>query len=45
MQTHAEKTNYRQTPNYADTIAFAQELAAASPAIEYRSFGHSGQGR
>ena len=45
MQTHAEKTNYRQTPNYADTIAFAQELADASPAIEYRTFGHSGQGR
>ena len=45
MQTHAEKTNYRQTPNYADTIAFAQELASTSPAIEYRTFGHSGQGR
>jgi Zinc carboxypeptidase len=45
MQTHAEQTNYRQTPNYADTIAFAKELANASPAIEYRGFGHSGQGR
>ena len=45
MQTHAEQTNYRQTPNYADTVAFAQELAASSPAIEYRTFGHSGQGR
>jgi hypothetical protein len=45
MQTHAEKTNYRQTPNYADTVAFAKELADASPAIEYRGFGHSGQGR
>jgi Zinc carboxypeptidase len=45
MQTHAEKTNYRQTPNYADTIAFAKQLADASPAIEYRGFGHSGQGR
>lgn len=44
-QTHAEKTNYRQTPNYADTIAFAKQLAEASPAIEYRGFGHSGQGR
>ncbi|HEY8411246.1 MAG TPA: M14 family metallopeptidase [Pyrinomonadaceae bacterium] len=44
-QTHAEKTDYRQTPNYADTIAFARQLAGASPAIEYRSFGHSGQGR
>ena len=45
MDTHAELTNYRQTPNYPDTIAFAQQLAAASPAIEYRGFGHSGQGR
>jgi len=45
MQTPAEKTNYRETPNYADTIAFAQQLANASPAIEYRSFGRSGQGR
>ena len=44
-QTHAEKTNYNQTPNYADTIAFAKQLAEASPAIEYRGFGHSGQGR
>src|SRR5687767_11830759 len=44
-QTHAEKTNYNQTPNYADTVAFAKQLAAASPAIEYRGFGHSGQGR
>jgi len=45
MQTHAEQTNYRQTPNYADTIAFAKQLAEASPSIEYRGFGHSGQGR
>ncbi|HEV2835786.1 MAG TPA: M14 family metallopeptidase [Pyrinomonadaceae bacterium] len=45
MQTPAEKTNYRLTPNYADTVAFAKQLADASPAIEYRGFGHSGQGR
>lgn len=45
METHAELTNYRQTPNYADTVTFAQQLAAASPVIEYRTFGHSGQGR
>lgn len=44
-QTHAEQTNYRETPNYADTIAYAKRLAAASPIIEYRSFGQSGQGR
>lgn len=45
MQTPAEKTNYRQTPNYADTVAFAKQLADASPAIEYRGFGFSGQSR
>lgn len=44
-QTHAEKTNYRQTPNYENTIAFAKKLADASPFIEYRTFGQSGQGR
>jgi len=43
--THAEKTNYQQTPNYADTIAYAKKLAEASPFIEYRTFGKSGQGR
>lgn len=43
--THAEATNYQYTPNYADTIAYAKRLADASPAIEYRTFGKSGQGR
>jgi zinc carboxypeptidase len=44
-QTPAEKTKYRFTPDYAETIAFAQQLATASPSIEYRTFGRSGQGR
>jgi hypothetical protein len=44
-RTHAEITDYRQTPNYADTIAYARRLADASPSIEYRGFGYSGQGR
>ena len=43
--THAERTSYQQTPNYADTIAYAKKLANASPFIEYRTFGQSGQGR
>ena len=43
-RTHAEITDYRQTPNYADTIAYARRLADASPSIEYRGFGYSGQG-
>src|SRR5689334_9368358 len=44
-RTHAEITDYRETPNYADTIAYARRLADASPSIEYRGFGYSGQGR
>lgn len=44
-QTHAERTNYRETPTYDDTIAFAKRLDAASPLIRYTSFGLSGEGR
>jgi hypothetical protein len=44
-QTHAEKTDYNETPNYADTIDYAKRLAEASPAIQFQSFGKSGQGR
>jgi len=32
-RTHAEVTDYRETPNYADTIEYARRLADASPAI------------
>ncbi|MBA3632546.1 MAG: M14 family metallopeptidase [Acidobacteria bacterium] len=44
-QTLAEQTNYQKSWRYADTIAFAQKLAKASPLIEYKSFGKSGEGR
>jgi murein tripeptide amidase MpaA len=44
-QTHAEKTNYRETPRYDETVAYSQRLAAASPLIRYMSFGKSGEGR
>jgi hypothetical protein len=44
-QTHAERTNYRQTPNYETTIAYARKLADASPLISYSEFGRSGEGR
>ena len=44
-RTHAEITDFRETPNYTDTIAYAKRLAGASPAIEYRGFGYSGQRR
>lgn len=43
--THAERTDYRETPAYAETIAYARRLAAASQWIEYREFGISGEGR
>ncbi|HEY6804976.1 MAG TPA: M14 family metallopeptidase [Pyrinomonadaceae bacterium] len=43
--TPAEKTDYRETPTYAETIAFCEKLADASAAIEFHSFGRSGQGR
>lgn len=44
-QTHAEKTDYRETPRYAETVAYSQKLDAASPLIRYSSFGKSGEGR
>ncbi len=44
-RTHAEITDYNETPNYSDTIAYARRLAHASPAIDFTSFGYSGQGR
>ena len=44
-RTHAETTDYRETPTYNDTVAFARRLAHASPSIDYESFGQSGQGR
>jgi len=44
-QTHAEKTDYRETARYDETIAYSKHLADASPLIEYRSFGKSGEGR
>ena len=44
-RTHAELTDYRETPSYDDTVAYARRLAHASPAIDYEGFGQSGEGR
>ncbi|HKY28714.1 MAG TPA: M14 family metallopeptidase [Pyrinomonadaceae bacterium] len=44
-QTHAERTNYRETPPYDDTINYSKRLAKASPLIQYSTFGLSGEGR
>lgn len=43
--THAEKTDYRETPRYSDTIAYAKRLDQASPLIKFETFGKSGEGR
>lgn len=43
--THAEQTDYRETPRYDATIHYAKRLAQASPLIEFQTFGKSGQGR
>ena len=44
-QTLAEQTDYQKSWRYAETIAYAQKLAKASPLIEYKSFGKSGENR
>lgn len=44
-QTRAEKTGYRQTARYDETIAYSRKLDDASPLIRYQSFGKSGEGR
>lgn len=43
--THAEKTDYRETPRYAETIEYSRRLDQASPLIKFQSFGKSGEGR
>jgi len=43
--THAEKTDYRETPSYAETIEYSKRLDQASPLIKFQSFGKSGEGR
>jgi len=44
-QTRAEQTDYQETAPYAETVAFAQRLADASPLLHFESFGKSGEGR
>jgi hypothetical protein len=43
--TFAEQSDYRQTPSYADTVAYAKRLDHASQLIRFETFGKSGQGR
>ena len=44
-QTWAEKTDYRETPRYDETIAYSRRLDDASTLIRLDSFGQSGEGR
>ncbi len=44
-QTFYEKSNFKRTPRYEETVAFCKRLAAASPEIHFTSFGKSPQGR
>jgi hypothetical protein len=44
-QTLAEKTDYRETPRYDETVAYSRKLAGASPLLRFTNFGQSGEGR
>jgi len=43
--TAAERTEFRQTPRYEETIAYCRRLAEASDLIRYTTFGVSPEGR
>lgn len=43
--TDYEKSGYKKTPRYAETIEYCKKLAAVSPYIRYTTFGVSPQGR
>ena len=45
-QTPAEKSDYRTTPDYADTMAYLRRIAAAAPnQVKIEPFGTTGEGR
>src|SRR5437764_13047188 len=44
--TPAEKSDYRTTPNYDETMAYVRRVAAAAPKqVKLISFGKTGEGR
>lgn len=43
--TETEKTGFRRTPRYEETIAYCRRLAEASECIDLQSFGTSPEGR
>lgn len=45
-RTPAERSDYRETPRYDETMAYARRLAAAAPRqVRIEGFGRSGEGR
>jgi hypothetical protein len=45
-RTPAEISNYRTTPDYAETLAYLDRVAAANPAqVKIENFGKTGEGR
>ena len=44
-QTTAERTDYKKTSTYDETIAYCQKLDRASDLIYYTTYGKSGEGR
>jgi hypothetical protein len=44
-KTDAERSHYRTTPDYEQTMRYCRRLEAASPWIKVVSYGVSGQGR
>ncbi|MGA9241854.1 MAG: M14 family metallopeptidase [Silvibacterium sp.] len=45
-QTPTEKSNYRTTPDYAETMAYLNRVAAAAPGqVKIEPFGTTGEGR
>jgi hypothetical protein len=44
-RTHAERTDYRSTGDYDDTMRYLRQLAAVSPSLKVETFGVSEQGR
>jgi len=45
-QTPAEKSSYRTTPDYAETMAYLKRIEAAAPTqVKIEPFGQTGEGR
>ena len=45
-RTPAEASEYRTTPDYADTMAYLERIAAAAPSqVRIENFGKTGEGR